>query len=112
MFIHHIDFVSVFCFCANLQSALGFGLWFFVLSLCVFDPYLSTMPRKTRAHRTTSTSSESPPRVELFKNDKCRKAYDSLNCKCKIWSERAVILDQLDPAIRAKFESRGWLPLL
>ena len=70
------------------------------------------MPRKTRAHKTTSTSSESPTRVELFKNDKCREAYDSLNCKCKIWSERAVVLDQLDPAIRANFESRGWLPLL
>ena len=70
------------------------------------------MPRKTRAHRTTSTSSESPPRVELSKNDKCREAYDTLNCKHKIWSERAVVLDQLDPAIRANFESRGWLPLL
>ena len=70
------------------------------------------MPRKTRAHRTTSTSSESPPRVELFKNDKCREAYVSLNCKRKIWYERAVVLDQLDLAIRANFESRGWLPLL
>ena len=80
-------------------------------TLC-FDPYLSTMPRKTRAHRTTSISSESPPRVELFKNDKCRETYDSLNSKCKIWSEQAVVLDQLDPAIRANFESRGWLPLL
>ena len=70
------------------------------------------MPRKTRAHRTTSTSSESPPRVELFKNDKCRETYDTLNCRCKIWSERAVVLDALDPAIRANFESRGWLPLV
>ena len=70
------------------------------------------MPRKTRAHRTTSTSSESPPRVELFKNDKCREAYDTLNCRRKIWSERAVVLDALDSAIRANFESRGWLPLV
>ena len=72
------------------------------------------MPRKTRAHRTTSTSSssESPTRVELFKNDKCREAFNSLNCKRKIWAERAVVLDELDPAIRANFESRGWLPLL
>ena len=86
-------------------------MFFCSFALC-FDPYLSTMPRKTIAHRTTSTSSESPPRVELFKNDKCREAYDSLNCKRKIWSERAVVLDQLDPTIRANFESRGWLPLL
>ena len=70
------------------------------------------MPGKTRAHRTTSTSSESPTRVELFKNDKCREAYDTLNCRHKIWSERAVVLDELDPAIRANFKSRGWLPLL
>ena len=86
-------------------------LWFCSFALC-FDPYLNTMPRKTRAHRTTSTSFESPTRVELFKNDKCKEAYDTLNCKCKIWSERAVVLNALDPAIRANFESRGWLPLL
>ena len=100
----------IFCFCANLQSALDF-LFFCSFALC-FDSYLSTMPRKTRAHRTTSTSSESPTRVELFKNDKCREVYDTLNCRRKIWSERAVVLDELDPAIRANFESRGWLPLL
>ena len=72
------------------------------------------MPRKTRAHKTisTSTSSESPTRVELFKKDKCREAYETLNCRRKIWSERAVVLDALDPAIRANFESKGWLPIL
>ena len=80
-------------------------------ALC-FDPYLSSMPRKTRAQRTTSTFSESPPRVELFKNDKCREAYDTLNCRREIWSERAVVLDELDPAIRENFGSRGWLSLL
>ena len=80
----------VLCFCS-------FALY--------FDPYLSTMPRKTKAHRTTS--SESPTRVELFKNDNCREAYDTLNCRCKIWSERAIVLDALDPTIRANFESRG-----
>ena len=72
-----------------------------------FDPYLSTMPRKTRAHKTTSTSSESPTRVELFKNDKCREAYDTLNYRRKIWSKRAVVLDALHPAFSANFESRG-----
>ena len=70
------------------------------------------MPRKTRANRTTSTSSEFPPRVELFKNDKCREVFDTLNCRRKIWSERAIVLDALDLAIRANFESRGWLPLV
>ena len=89
--------VLVLCFCS--------------FTLC-FDPYLGTMPRKTKAHRTTSTSFESPTRVELFKNDKCREAYDTLNCRRKIWFERAIVLDALNPAIRVNFESRGRLPLL
>ena len=80
-------------------------------ALC-FGPYLSTMPRKTRANRTPSTSSVSPSRVEEFRNDKCREAFKNLNCKRKIWAKRAVVLDELDPAIRANFKSRGWLPLL
>ena len=63
------------------------------------------MPRKTRANRTPSTSSVSPSRVEEFRNEKCREAF-------KIWAKQAVVLDELDPAIRANFESRGWLPLL
>ena len=33
--MHHTDFYSIFCFFANLQSALGSGFVFFVLSLCV-----------------------------------------------------------------------------
>ena len=70
------------------------------------------MPRKTRAHRTPSTSSESPSRSEVFRNDKSREAFEKLNSKRKIWVERSVILDKIDPAIRANFESRGWLSLL
>ena len=67
------------------------------------------MPRKTRAHRTPSTSSESPSRSEVFRNDRSREAFETLNSKRKIWAERAVVLDEIDPAIRANFESRGWL---
>ena len=48
----------------------------------------------------------------MFRNDKSRKAFKNLNSKHKIWAERAVILDEIDLAIRANFESRGWLPLL
>ena len=48
----------------------------------------------------------------MFRNDKCREAFDTLNSKRKIWAERAVVLDEIDPVIRANFESRGWLPLL
>ena len=48
----------------------------------------------------------------MFRNDRSREAFETLNCKHKIWVERAVILDEIDPAIRANFESRGLLPLL
>ena len=70
------------------------------------------MPRKTRANMTTSLSSVSPFRSQLFKNDRCREVYEKLNCKRKIWVERSVVLDEVDPTIRANFESRGWLSLL
>ena len=86
-------------------------LVFVFFSLCL-GPYPSTMPRKTRAHRTPSTSSESPSRSELFRNDKSREIYEKLNYKRKIWVERSVVLDEVDPAIRENLESRGWLPLL
>ena len=67
----------------------------------------STMPRKTRANRVPSTPSMSPSRVQLFRNEHCREAYEKLNSKRKIWAERSVILDEVDLAIRANLESRG-----
>ena len=70
------------------------------------------MPRKTRPNRVPSTPSVSPSRVQLFKNDCCREAFEKLNSKRKIWTERSVILDEVDPAIKANLESRGWLSLL
>ena len=86
-------------------------LVFVFLSLCL-GPYPSTMPRKTRAHSTPSTSSESPFRIELFRNNKSRKVYEKLNCKHKIWAKHYVVLDEVDPTIEANLESRGWLSLL
>ena len=103
LFMHHIVFV-LYPFCANLQSALGFV--FFLFALC-FGPYPSTLPRKTRANKIPFTPSVSPSRSQLFKNDRCRKAFEKLNSKCKIWGECSVILDEVDPAIRANLESRG-----
>ena len=70
------------------------------------------MPRKTRANKTPSLSSVSPSRSQLFKNDCCRKAFEKLNCKRKIWAEHFVVLDEVDSAIRENLESRGWLSLL
>ena len=70
------------------------------------------MPRKTRAHRIASSSSELPFQSELFSREKNKEQYETLNIKRKIWAEPKVLLDDLDPAIRANFEHRGWLPLL
>ena len=70
------------------------------------------MPRKTRANRTPSISFESPSKSELFRNDKIIEVFEKLNHKRKIWAEYSVVLDEVDPAIRANFESRGWLSLL
>ena len=70
------------------------------------------MPRKTRANRTPSISSVSPSRSELFRNDKSKEIFEKLNCKRKIWAERSIVLDEVDLAIRANFESQGWLSLL
>ena len=54
----------------------------------------------------------SPPRVQLFRNERAREAYEKLNSKRKIWAEHSMILDEVDPAIRANLESKGWLSLL
>ena len=70
------------------------------------------MSRKTRANKVPSTLAMSHPRVQLFRNERAREAYEKLNSKCKIWAERSMILDEVDPAIRANLESRGWLSLL
>ena len=94
-----------------MQFAFGFVFVVFPL-FCALVPYSSTMPRKTRANRVPSTLAVSPPRVQLFRNERAREAYEKLNSKRKIWAERSVILDEIDPAIRANLESRGWLSLL
>ena len=100
----------------NLQFALGFFFFFFFFFLSLFavcfSPYPSTMPRKTRANRVPSSPSVSPSRSQLFKNDHCHEAFEKLNSKHKIWAERSMILDEVDLAIRANSESRGWLSLL
>ena len=100
-------------FGANLQSALSFAFVsfsFFCRVLLVL--HSSTMPRKTRANRVPSTPSVSPFRVQLFRNEHSREAFEKLNSKRKIWVERSMILDEVDPTIRANLKSRGWLSLL
>ena len=105
--MHHIDFLFYIFFVLTCSLPLVF----LFLSLCL-GPYPSTMPRKTRAHWTFFTSSKSPSKSKVFKNDKSREVYEKLNCKRKIWAECSVVLDEVDPTIRANLESRGWLSLL
>ena len=53
------------------------------------------MPRKTRANKVPFTPAVSPSRVQLFRNERAREAYEKLNSKRKIWAERSVILDEV-----------------
>ena len=87
---------------------------FFFLFFCCVHLVLnsSTMPRKTKANRVPSIPSVSPSRVQLFRIERSHEAYEKLNSKRKIWAEHSMILDEVDPAIRANLESRGWLSLL
>ena len=109
MFMHHIVLLVLCFFWANMSSALGFVFVVFPIFFCALVPYSSTMPRKTRANRVPSTPAMSPPRVQLFRNEHAREAYEKLNSKRKIWAERSMILDEVDPAIRANLKFRGWL---
>ena len=59
-----------------------FPIFFFFL--CALVPYSNTMPRKTKANRVPSTPAVSPSRIQLFRNERAREAYDKLNNKCKI----------------------------
>ena len=59
----------------------------------------STMPRKTRANRVPSTPFVSPSRVQLFRNEHSHEAFKKLNSKRKIWVERSMILDKVDPSL-------------
>ena len=111
MFMHHIVLLVLYFFWLTYSLPLVLFLLFFPF-FCALVPYSSTMPRKTRANRVPSTPTVSPPRVQLFRNERAREAYEKLNSKRKIWAECSVILDEVDLAIRANIESRGWLSLL
>ena len=111
LFMHHIDcyFYIFSVLTYSLPLVFLFLLFGFVLVPC---PYPSTMPRKTRAHRSSSSSFAPPSLSYLFPSEKNHELFETLNLKRKIWAERKVLLDELDPAIRANFERWGWLSLL
>ena len=110
LFMHHIVFV-LYLFVLTYSLPLVLCSISFLFVVC-FGSYPSTLPRKTRANRIPSTSYVSPSNSQLFKNNCCREAFEKLNSKRKIWAEYSVVLDEVDSAIRANLESRGWLSLL
>ena len=112
LFMNHIVLLGLYFFVLTCSLPLVLFLFLFPICCVLLVLYSSTMPRKTRANRVPSTPSVSLSRVQLFRNERCRKAYEKLNSKCKIWVERFVILDEVDPAVKANLESRGWLSLL
>ena len=67
-----------------MQSALGFVFVSSLYLVCALGPYSSTMPRKTRANKVPSTPSVSPSRVQLFRNERSREAFEKLNSNRKI----------------------------
>ena len=70
------------------------------------------MVRKTRVHRTSTSTSSPTFKSERFLSEKIQEAYEKLNLKRNIWAERKVLLHELDPEIRRNFDRRGWLLLL
>ena len=110
LFMHHIVFV-LYLFVLTYSLPLVLCSISFLFVVC-FGSYPSTLPRKTRANRIPSTPYVSPSKSQLFKNNCCREAFEKLNSKRKIWAEYSVVLDEVDSAIRANLESKGWLSLL
>ena len=102
LFMHHIELVFLFFFCANLQSALGF-CFCSPLSVSLFS-VLSTMPRKTRAHRTSDPLPSFDS--DQFPSEKNQETYETFNLRRHIWGKRRVILDEVDPEVRRNFERR------
>ena len=69
-----------------LTCSLPFVLFLFLFPICCVLLVLnfSTMPRKTRANKVPSTLSVFPSRVQLFRNECSREAFEKLNRKRKI----------------------------
>ena len=70
------------------------------------------MVRKTRAHKTSSSSSVPSFDSERFRSEKNQETFEKLNIRRNVWAKRKIVLDELDLKIRRNFERRGWLPLL
>ena len=65
------------------------------------------MVRKTKALRTSISSSTLAFDSERFLSEKNQETYKKLNILRSVWTERKVVLDELDFEIRRNFEHRG-----
>ena len=87
------------------------GIWVFLFSFlsifCLSFLTLSIMIRKTRAHRTSISSSTPSFDSERFISEKNQETYEKLNILRFVWAKRKVVLDELDSEIRRNFEHRG-----
>ena len=112
LFMHHINCYFLY-FCAYLQSALGFSCFCLLSLFCLSFLLFSIIVRKTRAYRTSTSSSFAPTfDSERFHSEKNQETYEKLNIHRNLSAERKVFLDELDGEIRRNFDHQGWLPLL
>jgi len=65
------------------------------------------MVRKTKSHRTSTSTFTLAFDSERFRSEKNQETYENLNILRSVWAERKVVLDELDPEIRRNFELRG-----
>ena len=70
------------------------------------------MVRKTRVHRTSTSSSTLAFDNERFLSEKNQETYEKLNILRFVWVERKVVSDELDLEIRRNFKRRVRLPLM
>ena len=110
-FMHHIELL--FLYISVLTCNLSLVVFFLSLFLFYVCPLiLSIMVKKTRAHRTSTSTSSLTFDSERFLSEKNQEAFEKLNLVRNIWAERKVILNELNPKIRKNFERQGWLPLM
>ena len=87
-----------------MQSAFGLFFSFFLFCLlslfCLSFLLFSIMVRKTRAYRTSSSSSIPSFDSERFLSEKNQETYKKLKIRRNVWAKRKVVLDELDPKIR------------
>ena len=70
------------------------------------------MVRKSRAKKTSNSSSLFTFQSDRFQFKSNQETYEKLVVLRSVWAERKVILDEVNPEIRRNFERRGWLTLL